>query len=62
MEDEELKSIVEKMVAAGESEENIALVIKNYKPKNSSSPTTTTNSSPLDYAELVSGGTVNTLT
>lgn len=32
MEDEELKSIVQRMVDAGESEDNIALVIQNYKP------------------------------
>lgn len=31
--DEELQQIVEKMVASGEPEENIALVIQHYKPK-----------------------------
>ena len=33
----ELKEIVERMIAAGESEENIALVIKTYKQKNQDS-------------------------
>lgn len=30
--EEELKKVVEKMLAAGEPEENIAIVIRNYKP------------------------------
>ena len=33
----ELKEIVERMIAAGESEENIALFIKTYKQKNQDS-------------------------
>ena len=36
--DKELQKIVERMVAAGESESNIALVIQNYKKKSLSSP------------------------
>jgi hypothetical protein len=33
--DEELKAIVDRMVAAGESDDNIGLVIQNYKPAES---------------------------
>jgi hypothetical protein len=51
MPDPQLQSIVEKMVAAGEPEENISLVIQHYKPAASAQP-----AAPHKEGYLESGG------
>jgi len=51
---EELERIVQNMINAGESEENIALVIRNYVPEKIETITETTKAPAVEDAELVS--------
>ena len=50
--DEELKGIVQRMIDAGESEENIGLVIREYnKKKSQNNVVTTTTASPSEQED-----------
>ena len=51
---EELERIVQNMINAGESEENIALVIRNYVPEKIETITETTEAPAVEDTELVS--------
>ena len=51
---EELERIVQNMINAGESEENIALVIRNYVPEKIETITETAEAPAVENAELVS--------